>query len=91
MIDGMSFTFAKSSQCLLRFSVTGRLDQCCAVDVDASNPYIDEACRTADITFLAMRSIRISSMEFSTALMSSNMHARGQISQVGEKTLNIIE
>jgi hypothetical protein len=80
----MSFTFAKLSRCLLRFSAVGRLDQCCAVDEDASNPHVDEACTPTNITFSSMRSVRISSTYFSTALIPFYMHSRDQISQVGE-------
>jgi hypothetical protein len=87
----MSFPFTKSSQFLLCFSAVGRLDRHHVVDEDASNTRIDEACMPANITFLAMRSIRMSSTEFYTTLMSSDMHARDHISQVGEKTLNVME
>jgi hypothetical protein len=62
-----------------------------AVDEDASNPRVDEACVPADITFSAMRYIRISSKKFSTILKLSDIHARDPISLVGEQTLNVTE
>jgi hypothetical protein len=73
------------------FLGAGRLDRHCTVNEDASNPCVDEACMLMDITFSDMRYIRISSMEFYTTLMFSDMHARCQIAQVGEKTLNVTE
>jgi hypothetical protein len=60
-----------------------------AVDGEACNPLVDEACAPADMTFSAIRSIRISSMDFSTALRSPDMHARNQIFRVGEQTLKV--
>jgi hypothetical protein len=50
------------------------LDQC-VIDGDACTPLIDEACALADMTFSSMRSMRISSMDFSTALNSPDIHA----------------
>jgi hypothetical protein len=88
----MSFTFSKSSRCLLHFSVAVREGpDRRAVDGDACTPLVDEACTPADMTFSAMRSMRISSMDFSTALRSPDIHARDQISQVGEQTIKVTE
>jgi hypothetical protein len=44
-----------------------------------------------DMTFSAIRSIKISSTDFSTALRSPDMHTRNQITRVGEQTLKVIE
>jgi hypothetical protein len=72
----MSFVFTKSSRCLLHFSVAVRdgPDRR-VVDGEACNPLIDEACATADMTFSAKRSIKISSKDFSIALRSPDVHA----------------
>jgi hypothetical protein len=82
----MRFTFTKSSRCFIHFSVTSRdgLDPR-AIDGDSCTPLVDEAWMPVDITFWAMRSIRISSIAFSTVLISSNMHTQDMISQVGEQ------
>jgi hypothetical protein len=85
-MDGISFAFTKSSRCLVLFSVAARDGpDPRAVDGEACTPHVDEAWMPADITFSAMRSIRISSMDFSAALISSDMHTRDLISQVGEQ------
>jgi hypothetical protein len=41
------------------------------------------------MTFSAIRSINISSTDFSTVLRSLDMHTRNQISRVGEQTLKV--
>jgi hypothetical protein len=89
-IDGMSFTFTRSSRCLLIFfvAVQDGPDRH-AVDRDSCNPLVNEANAPANMTFLAIRSIRISWTDFSTMLRSSNMHALGQISRIGERTLKV--
>jgi hypothetical protein len=86
----MSFAFAKSSRCLLYFSIAVRdgPDQL-LVDGDACTPLVDKACTPVDRTFSSMRSIRISSMDLSTTLRSPNIHARDQISRVGGQSLKV--
>jgi hypothetical protein len=86
----MSFTFARLAWCLRIFSVAvwDRLDRR-AVDEDDWNPLVDEAYAPMDMTFSSIRSIRISSIEFSTVLRSSDMHVLYQISRVGGKTLEV--
>jgi hypothetical protein len=88
----MRFTFSKSSQCLVHFSVIVRegLDRC-GVDGDACTPLVDEACAPVDMTFSAMRSMRISSMDFSTALKSPDIHAQDLISWVSEQIIKVAE
>jgi hypothetical protein len=54
-------------------------------DKDSCTPLVDEAWMPTDITFSAMRSIKISSTDFSTVLISSNMHTLDMISKVGEQ------
>jgi hypothetical protein len=76
--------FAKSSRCLLYFSIVvqdGPYRR--AVDGEACNPLVDEACAPADMTFSAIRSIKISSTDFSTVLRSLDIHARDQMSRIG--------
>jgi hypothetical protein len=63
----------------------------CLVEEDSYNPPIDEACTPVDITFLAIRSIRISSTNFSTTLCSPNIHTHGQITQVRKQILKVIK
>jgi hypothetical protein len=86
----MRFTFAKSSRCLVHFSVASRdgLDPQ-AVDEDACTPLVDEASIPMDMTFSAMRSMRIYSMDFSTTLNSLDMHARHQVGD--QILLNVTE
>jgi hypothetical protein len=86
----MSFPFSKLSRCLLHFSfvvLEGPYRR--AVDGDACNPLVDEAYAPADMNFSTIRSIRIYSTNFSTALHSLDMHAREQIFRVGEQTLKV--
>jgi hypothetical protein len=87
-MDGISFAFAKSSQCLVLFSVAYRdgLDPR-VVDEDAYTPLFDEAWMPTDITFSTMRSIRISLTSFFATLISFEMHTRDLISQVNEQYL----
>jgi hypothetical protein len=59
------------------------------VEGDACNPPVDEAYTPTDMNFSAIRSIKISSMDFSIALRSPDMHARDQISRVGERVLKV--
>jgi hypothetical protein len=81
MMDGISFAFAKSSRCFVRFSVVAQDGpDPRAVDEDACTPLVDEAWMLVDITFSSMRSIRISSMDFFVVLISSDMHTRHLIS-----------
>jgi hypothetical protein len=88
----MSFVFSKLSRWFLCLSVIVQYGQDRRlVDGDACNPLVDESCAPADMTFSAMKSMRISSMDFSTALKSPDIHARDQISQVSEQTLNVKE
>jgi hypothetical protein len=42
-----------------------------------------------DMTFFAIRSIKISSMDFSTALRSLDIHACDQMSQIGGQALKV--
>jgi hypothetical protein len=82
----MSFALTKSSRCLVCFFVAawdGPDPR--AVDGDACTPLVDEAWMPSKITFSAMRSIRISSTDFSTVLISSEIHTRDLISQVDEQ------
>jgi hypothetical protein len=77
----MSFTFVKSSRCLVCFSIAAQDGpDPRAVDVDACTPLVDEAWTPIDMTFSVMRSMRISSMDFSTSLKSPDMHAQNQVS-----------
>jgi hypothetical protein len=71
----MSFKFTKSSRCLVHFSIVVREgpDQC-VVNGDAYTPLVDKDCAPADMTFSSMRSMRISSKDFSTALNSPDIH-----------------
>jgi hypothetical protein len=92
MIDGMSFTFTKSSRFLVRFSVAswdGPNPR--AVDEDAYTPLIDEAWNLVDMTFSTMRYMRISLIDLSTSLKSPDMHAQDHVSQVGDQILNLKE
>jgi hypothetical protein len=86
----MSFTFSKLSRCLLHFSVVVQdgPDQH-AVDGESCNPLIDEACAPVDMTFSAIRSIRISSTEFSTTLRSFDMHTRDQMFRIGGQMIKV--
>jgi hypothetical protein len=86
----MSFTFSKSSRCLLRFSVTIQddLDRH-AVDEEACNPLFDDACGPTDMTFFSMRSIIISSMDFSTALRLLDIHTCDQMFRIVGQTLKV--
>jgi hypothetical protein len=45
---------------------------------------IDDACIPTDMTFSAMRSIKISSTDFSSALCSPDIHTCNQTDRVGE-------
>lgn len=86
----MSFVFSKSSRYLLHlFSVVRDGPDRHAVDGDACKSLIDEACDPADMTFSSIRSIRISSTDFSTALRSPNIHDRDQISWIGGQMLKV--
>jgi hypothetical protein len=51
-----------------------------AIEGDAWNPLVDEACTPVDMKLLVIRSIRISSTDFSTVLRSLEIHTRDQIS-----------
>jgi hypothetical protein len=86
----MSFSFTKSLRCLLHFSVTvwDGPDQC-ALDGEACNPLIDEACAPLDMNFSSMRSIKISSTNFSTALRSLDIHAHDQIYHICGQMLKV--
>jgi hypothetical protein len=87
----MSFTFSKSSQCLLHFFVAIRDGpNRCAVNWEACNPLVDEAFSLADMTFSTMNSIKISSMYFSTALRSLEIHTHDKMFWVGGKMLKVI-
>jgi hypothetical protein len=88
--DGICFTLAKSSRCLIHFSVAGRLDRC-EFEGDACNPPVDDACNPTDMTLSAMRSMRISSTDFSNALCSPNIHTHNKIDRVGEQTDEVIK
>jgi hypothetical protein len=84
--------FAKSSRCLLHFSVIvqdGPYRR--EVNVDSCTPLVNKACTTVDRTFTATRSMRLSSMNFSTVLNSPDIHARDQISRVGERIMKVAE
>jgi hypothetical protein len=73
----MIFSFTKSSRCLVHFSITawdGQYPR--EVDEDDCTPLIDEVWTPMDMTFLAMRSMRISSIDFFAALKSPDIHAR---------------
>jgi hypothetical protein len=84
--------FAKSSRCLLLFSVTflEGLDRR-AVDGDACIPLIYEACTPVDKAFSSMRSMRIYSTDFSTTLRFPDIHARDQISRISEQKIKVAE
>jgi hypothetical protein len=84
----MRFVFAKSSRCLLLFSVVVRDDLYrCPVEGEACNPFVDEAYAPTDMNVSAIRSIRISSMGFSIALCSHDIHTRDRISWGGGQIL----
>jgi hypothetical protein len=61
------------------------------VDGDACNPAVDDACIPTDMTFSAMRSIKISSTDFSSALCSPDIHTCNQGDRVGEQTDKVIK
>jgi hypothetical protein len=61
------------------------------VEGDACNISFDDVCTLAYMTLSVIRSIRISSTDFSTALRSPNIHTCNQITRVGESTLKVIE
>jgi hypothetical protein len=91
-LNGMRFSFAKSSRCLICLSITvWEGPDRCAIDGDDFTPLVDEACIHVDMTFLAMRSMRISSMDLSIVLKSPDIHARDLISQVGEQIIKVGE
>jgi hypothetical protein len=77
---------------LLLFSVVVQdsIDQR-PVKGDACNLPIDDYCIPIDMTFSSIRSIKVSSIDFSTALRSSDMKTRNQINRVGKWTLKVIE
>jgi hypothetical protein len=86
----MSFAFTKSSRFLVCFSIVVQEGpDRHAVDGDACTPLVDEACVPVDMTFSAMRSMRVSSTYFYTVLKSPNIHARDLISQVGEQIIKV--
>jgi hypothetical protein len=83
--------FAKSSRCLLLFSVVVRdAPDRRPVEGDACNPPINDACTHEDMNFSFIRSIRISSTNFSIALRSLDMHVHDQKTWIGEQTLKVI-
>jgi hypothetical protein len=77
-MDDKNFAFAKSSLCLVLFSVAARdgLDPR-EVNGEACTPLSDEACMPTNITFSVMRSMSIYFIDSSIALSSSNINARG--------------
>jgi hypothetical protein len=88
----MSFTFSKSSRCLVHFSIIAQDGpDPRVVDGDDCTPLVNEAWTPVDITFSVMRYMRISSMNFSTSLKSLDMHARYKVSLVGDQILNVTE
>jgi hypothetical protein len=85
---GISFTFSRSSLFLVLFFVVGQdgLDSR-AVDGEACNPLVENACMPSDITLSDitlsfMRSMSTSFTNSLTMLSSSKIHARGFLSQV---------
>jgi hypothetical protein len=52
---------------------------------------VDDACIPTDMTLSAMRSIKISSTDFSSALCSPNIHTCNQGDRVGEQTDKVIK
>jgi hypothetical protein len=79
-IVGIILSFAKSSLCLVRFSLDGQ-DRPALQEVDGEvgSPLVDDACIPIDIdmTLLSMRLIKTSSTTFSVVHNSSNIHAQG--------------
>jgi len=77
---------------LVHFSVTTQdgLDPR-VVNGDACTPLVDEAWTIVYMTFLAMRSMRISLKNFSTSLKSLDMHAQSQVSQVSDQIIDVTE
>jgi hypothetical protein len=86
----MSFASSKSLRCLLSFSVAIQdgPDQR-AVDGEACNPLIDEACAPSDMTFYAMRSIKIYLTYFSTTLRLLDMQTLDQMFRIGGQMLKV--
>jgi hypothetical protein len=87
--DEIYFALARSSRCFLCFSVVQPKHH--LVDGDPCNPLVDDACIPRDMTFSFMRSIRISSTDFSTALRSLDIHTCNKINQVGEQEIKVIK
>jgi hypothetical protein len=79
---------ARSSQCLLLFSVVVRLEWC-PIEGDFYRPPVDDACIPIDITLSSMSSMRISSIDFSNMLASPNIHTCNQIDWVGKWTSEV--
>ena len=80
---GINLAFARSFLCLVLFSFDGRDGLALrAVDEYACTVLVDEAYTPTDnpifdMTLSVMRSIKNSSTNFSAALNSSEIHARG--------------
>jgi hypothetical protein len=79
----ISFTFYRSSLCLVLFSVMTRdgMDSQ-VVNGEAYTPLVDDGCTPTEITLLditlsVMRSMSTSFIDSSTALSSLDIHARG--------------
>jgi hypothetical protein len=83
-ILNINLTFVRSSLCLVHFSSAGRDGPAQAVDGDACLALVDEAWipSNIDMTLSVIKSIKNSSVSFSTALNSFDMHTRGEQSWV---------
>jgi hypothetical protein len=78
---GISLAFARSSLCLVLFSSAGRDGPARAVDGEACTPHVDDACTPVDsplpdMVLSAIKSIRTSVAVASSAVSSSDIHAR---------------
>jgi hypothetical protein len=77
----INLTFARSSLCLVRFSSDGQDGPARAVDEEADNPLVHDACTLvdnplSDMTLSVIRSSSTSVTDFLTALSSSDIRAR---------------
>jgi hypothetical protein len=86
--NAIYLTLARSSWCLLRFSVVW--PECHPVDGDACNPSVYNACIPTYMNLSVMRSTSISSTDFSNMLCSPDIHTCNKINRVGERTSKVL-
>jgi hypothetical protein len=78
---GINLAFTRLSLCLVRFSSEGRDGPARAVDGEADNPLVDDACRPVDsplfdMTLSVIKSRSTSATNSSTTVSSSDIRAQ---------------